>query len=462
MKINIPNTQNNTLMKLVKTVVFCALPLALASCDNSTEKTVTPVVAPVAESAPIEKTYTEKNVDVIPATTAKGAFYTGKYRNVFVELGLATPEAVTQKVRNTYQQLFYSESRDENGKGVFFPVGDDMGFIKDIGSNDIRSEGMSYGMMIAVQMDDHAMFNKLWKFAKTYMQHKDSWYKDYFAWHLKPEAPFAHKSENPSPDGELYFAMALLFAENRWGAGEGINQYKAEANVILQAMVNKKETNLKAPMFSRKEKQILFVTEKEMGLYTDPSYHVAAFYELFSRWADTDNQLWADAAKVSRDYLYNASHPKTGLYSEYAAFDGTPEITSFNDKSHQSAYDAYRVIGNIAMDYHWFNLDPRQTELASRMISFYAGEYKQKGQNYGVHELDGTINSKWASSGLNAMNGTASMIINSQQAKDFTKRLWDQPTPTGKWRYYDGLLHMFSVMQMAGEYKIYGPTDANK
>ena len=45
-------------------------------------------------------------------------------------------------------------------------------------------------------------------------------------------------------------------------------------------------------------------------------------------------------------------------------------------------------------------------------------------------------------------------------AKEFTQRLWKQATPTGKWRYYDGLLHMFSVLQMSGEYKIYGPTDA--
>jgi oligosaccharide reducing-end xylanase len=28
--------------------------------------------------------------------------------------------------------------------------------------------------------------------------------------------------EMPAADGEEYFAMALLFAERRWGAGEGM------------------------------------------------------------------------------------------------------------------------------------------------------------------------------------------------------------------------------------------------
>ncbi|GLS89518.1 hypothetical protein GCM10007916_05850 [Psychromonas marina] len=442
MKSFISNIQHDSLLKRVKTMVFCVLPLSLAACSSSMDESDT--------------------AKIVTPNTTPGAFYTGEYRNAFVEFGIASPEKVSRKVNDTYKQLFYSSSRSENGKSVFFPVGQDMGFIKDIGSNDIRSEGMSYGMMIAVQMNDQAMFNKLWKFSKTYMQHKEGWYKDYFAWHLNPDAPFAHKSENPAPDGELYFAMALFFAEHRWGAGEGINQYKVEANRILQAMVNKPETDSQVTMFSRDEKQILFVTEKSLGIYTDPSYHVAAFYELLGRWADQDKQLWLDAAKVSRDYLYNASHPKTGLFSEYAAFDGTPQITSFNDISHKSGYDAHRVIGNMAMDNHWFNVDPRQQELADRMIGFFTNEYARKGQNYAVHEMDGAIASKWASSGQNAMNGTAAMITASSEAQEFTERLWDQAVPTGKWRYYDGVLYMFSVLQMSGEYKIYGPTDAVK
>ena len=45
-----------------------------------------------------------------------------------------------------------------------------MAFIWAADSDDVRSEGMSYGMMIAVQMNLQPQFDRLWKFAKTYMQ----------------------------------------------------------------------------------------------------------------------------------------------------------------------------------------------------------------------------------------------------------------------------------------------------
>ena len=41
-----------------------------------------------------------------------------------------------------------------------------MGYIEDIANNDVRTEGMSYGMMIAVQMNRKEVFDSLWKWAK--------------------------------------------------------------------------------------------------------------------------------------------------------------------------------------------------------------------------------------------------------------------------------------------------------
>ena len=45
-----------------------------------------------------------------------------------------------------------------------------MAYIYTADTDDVRSEGMSYGMMICVQMDKREEFNRLWKWAKTYMQ----------------------------------------------------------------------------------------------------------------------------------------------------------------------------------------------------------------------------------------------------------------------------------------------------
>ena len=65
---------------------------------------------------------------------------------------------------------------------------------------------------------------------------------------------------------------------------------------------------------------IKFITNVE---FTDPSYHLPHFYELFALWADEkDRTFWKKAAEASRDYLHLACHEKTGLCAEYADYDG--------------------------------------------------------------------------------------------------------------------------------------------
>src|SRR5512142_1457511 len=89
-------------------------------------------------------------------------------RNLFREL-LGQPDAeIAQKLDAGFRQLFYG--RDDTER-LYYPVGADRAYIADTGNGDVRSEGMSYGMMIAVQMNHRGEFDRLWKWAKTYMYH---------------------------------------------------------------------------------------------------------------------------------------------------------------------------------------------------------------------------------------------------------------------------------------------------
>ena len=115
-----------------------------------------------------------KTTDLIknPSRNA-GAFVTGKYRNLFVEIGYS-PEEVAAKINAAFKQLFHG---DPNTQAVYFPAGTNangpMAYIYDINSKDVRSEGMSYGMMIAVQLDKKAELDAIWNWARTYMYHDD-------------------------------------------------------------------------------------------------------------------------------------------------------------------------------------------------------------------------------------------------------------------------------------------------
>ena len=78
----------------------------------------------------------------------KGAFYTGQYRNVFAELG-HSQEEIAQKLKDAFHTVFYGPDDEK----FYFEAGDDMGYFEDTGNFDARTEGMSYAMMMCVQMD---------------------------------------------------------------------------------------------------------------------------------------------------------------------------------------------------------------------------------------------------------------------------------------------------------------------
>ncbi len=157
-----------------------------------------------------------------------GAFATGQYRNLFREAGHAD-EAIRKKIDAAFQQLFHG---DPATQAVFYWAGENangrLAYLSDINNRDVRSEGMSYGMMIAVQLNKKAEFDALWNWSRTFMFHDDPAHPAYgfFSWSMKTDG--TPNSESPAPDGEEYYAMALYFASARWGDGSGIYDYRAD------------------------------------------------------------------------------------------------------------------------------------------------------------------------------------------------------------------------------------------
>ena len=113
---------------------------------------------------------------------SQGAFYTGKYPNLFKTILGKSDQQTNDKINLAFQQLLYG---DDSMQRVYYPVKDDMAYIENINSYDVRTEGMSYGMMIAVQFDKKNEFDRLGKWAKTYMQFQSGQRENYFAWHCK-------------------------------------------------------------------------------------------------------------------------------------------------------------------------------------------------------------------------------------------------------------------------------------
>ncbi|MDB5248128.1 MAG: glycoside hydrolase family protein [Segetibacter sp.] len=396
---------------------------------------------------------------------SKGAYATKKYRNLFKENGHSEGE-INNKINVAFEQLFYGDSA---GQRIYFDAGRNAGgsmaYILDVYNNDIRSEGMSYGMMIAVQLDKKAEFDAMWNYATTYMYTSDSTHpaEGYFAWSLKRDG--TKNSETPAPDGEEYFVMALYFASARWGNGGGIYNYKAWADKILTTMRQhplktgrtKRGTETVGPMVNNDKKMILFVPEGLGRSFSDPSYHLPHFYELWARFGpERERAFWAAAADTSRNYFHKTTHPVTGLAPDYAHFDGKPVVTAFNENSKHFAYDSWRTAMNWSVDWSWWQKDAGQQELSNKIQSFF---FKQGISNYGsVYTLDGEVKGKGHAAGLVATNATASLAATHSIAKDFVDALWNLPVPQSIGdRYYGGLLYLMGFLHCSGKFQIYTP-----
>lgn len=377
--------------------------------------------------------------------TTQGSFFTGQYRNVFKELGY-TEQEINNKLEETWDLLFGNNGETK----IYYEVGDDLGYLLDTGNLDVRTEGMSYGMMMAVQLNKKEMFDRIWNWTMKYMYMTEGENAGYFAWSCQPEG--TKNSYGPAPDGEEYFALALLFASHRWGDGkiEPFN-YSKQAKDLLRTVIHKGENGDGYPMWNPDNKLIKFIPNCE---YSDPSYHLPHFYELFSLWSyPEDQEFWKEAAAASREYLKIACHPETGLAPEYAHYDGTP-----NDERGFGHFfsDSYRVAANIGLDYEWFRRDEWEVENANKIQAFFADKDPEDYRRYTV-EGEPFEEKSLHPVGLIATNAMASLAADGPYAKSTVEQFWNTPVRTGERRYYDNCLYLFAMLALSGNFKIWMP-----
>ncbi|MCM1188838.1 MAG: glycosyl hydrolase family 8 [bacterium] len=383
---------------------------------------------------------------------------TKQYRNLFLRSG-KTQQEIDGRLEKIWQTFFYGSEEER----IYHPAGEDMGYLVDTGNLDVRTEGMSYGMMICVQMDKKEEFDRIWKWACTYMWMSEGENEGYFAWSCGLDG--RKNATGPAPDGEEFFAMALFFASHRWGDGEGIFCYSEQARKILRACLHKGENGRPGhAMWNRENHQILFVPGSS---FTDPSYHLPHFYRLFALWADEeDRPFWEEAATASRHYLKAACHPDTGMSAEYAEFDGSPmrrRLPWGNDRHDWFYSDAYRTAANIGLDYEWFGVDEGQAQAPEKLQRFL-GEVRRE-DPWKTYEINGACLEQDAlhpvgmlaatAQGSLAVLGRSDREETIRMAWSWVERLWQEPLRQGVRRYYDNCLYFFAFLALSGKYRIW-------
>lgn len=389
----------------------------------------------------------------------KGAYETGKYRNLASEMG---EKEVWKKVNTSYanmfgnnkpQQLYYKYT--ENGKHTGH-------YIKTTSTNDIRTEGQSWGMTVAVMMDKKWQFDNLWKFAKKYQKnsnnHQDPKKRGTYAWLLEFDSNghVFKKDDGPAPDGEEYFAFALLNADARWGSDGDIDYY-AEAKTMLATIKSK----------LMKNKVIVFSPYVEN--VTDPSYHIPAFYDYFSDRLtnQADKTYWAEVATRSRKFLKDhfakvKGDPHWNLPTYLARPWGAPVAGEiFANQANPGDWyelDSWRVAMNVALDAHVMGAEQWHKDAINGILGALSYDKSVNGDGcYKQTYAFGVAQSPYcAGEGQIASNAVALLAsTNSTEAKQYFDDFWNTPQPTGKYRYYNGSLYMLAMMHVTGRFKFY-------
>lgn len=215
---------------------------------------------------------------------------------------------------------------------------------------DCISEGVAYGMLIAVGFDDQATFDKLWAY---YNAHKNA--NGVMDWQT---AACGNTTSNGSAtDGELDAAMALIQAGCRWGGN-----YESDALQLIAAIKNSEVTSCNGNAVLKPGDNFGGCDE------TNPSYFAPAYFKVFQEL--TGDSTWTDLVDDGYTLLSTLQSTMGGLVPDWSDADGNPEAGDRGDYGP----DASRTPWRIATDYVWTS-EPR----AATFLDAFSAYLEQNG-----------------------------------------------------------------------------------
>jgi oligosaccharide reducing-end xylanase len=327
------------------------------------------------------------------------------YPNLFVTVGGHTQAESDAKVAAAWTKLFTAGG---SGAIYFNGPGADESYVEDIYNGDVRTEGMSYGMMTAVQLDHQTEFDRLWTWVKNHMAQGTG----QIAWSVSTSGQ--KKSSGAAPDGEEYFATALIFAHKRWGDTSGKFNYATEATWVLKS--------LRTTMFNTTYHIVQFVPGSNN---TDGSYVLPAFYEAWACFDSENAAFWKAAAKAGREFFPKAID-SNGVIGDQSSFTGSTVKGP--------ASDTIRCVMNIMMDHNFFHLDPWQTDTYATKYGAYESSHAN-----GVAQI--------------GCNGLLGFGLPASTGKPFVDKLWSAAVPNRD--YWNGVLYMLGLLHVSGTFHLW-------
>jgi endo-1,4-beta-D-glucanase Y len=227
------------------------------------------------------------------------------------------------------------------------------------------SEGIAYGMILAVYMDDQELFDNLWKYSQLWLDERGL-----MKWYIDPEGEEACPGEDScgsATDSDEDIAWALVMADRQWGGGGTLDDtYLSHAKQQIDRVFR----------FEIENGTSAVKPGDRWGGYamTNPSYFAPAYYRVFGE-VSGDVAGWSAVIDRSYEILANSLNAENGnqdngLVPAWCNGEGKP--TSVDDLPTHYQYDSARMPFRIAQDYCWTG-EPRAKDYLDRVSAFFAG-----------------------------------------------------------------------------------------
>jgi endoglucanase len=331
------------------------------------------------------------------------------------------------------------ETAYTNWKTKFFVNGT---VIRPENGNDTVSEGIGYGMLIGVFMNDQPMFDTLWSYAKS---HFDG--KGLMTWCISSGMSGSCSGSGSATDGDEDMAYALLMASKQWSGGS----YTSDATTLIK--------NIFAHEVSGNilEAGDSFNNANEL----DPSYFAPSYYRAFAKVDSGDN--WMGVLDQCYTIL-SAGQGSYGLIPNWVNTSGTGIGNVDSTNGTYFGYDACRTPFRIGLDY-CLNGETRAQTYAGLISAFYGSKstasslagisdgYTTTGAN-----PNGTLGDYGAGMAFTGPGGIGAMAAGNTVLRDITYLTLKADTTgtqmrvSGTFSYFNASWGVISLMAMSGNF----------
>lgn len=218
------------------------------------------------------------------------------------------------------------------------------------------SEGIGYGMLIAVYFNDKSLHDDLYRYYKSFSN-----MHGLMNWKITEKG--AVEGQNAATDAEEDVAFALIMAHEQWGSikGKGNVNYRKEARSMLYKIL---DYEVESSTYVLKPGDMWGGTAT-----TNPSYFAPAYYRVFQQFSG--DKRWTKVLDKSYEILAKCTDTSTGLVPDWCNAEGGPAagVGWARENGIAYLYDAARTPWRIGLDYLWFG-ESRSQQYCQKVTKF--------------------------------------------------------------------------------------------